>query len=143
MALLILNVSFKNFFCSVFRFFSTEFNMLRLFVSWTVFLYPSLMDNSFASYVSLSWSSWFFLFFMIWNVLLQSLVFESFCWRISCFSDGFSFKWDFSLQFSILFLLLFPHILNVLTVICCGEFLFLPWIPGTCVLLCLYGYVFS
>lgn len=143
MALLILNVSFKNFFCSVFRFFSTEFNMLRLFVSWTVFLYPSLMDSSFASYVSLSWSSWFFLFlwfgmycFSLWS--LKVSVEES-----VVFLMDFPLNETFSLQFSILFLLLFPHILNVLTVICCGEFLFLPWIPGTCVLLCLYGYVFS
>lgn len=59
------------------------------------------------------------------------------------FLMDFPLNETFSLQFSILFLLLFPHILNVLTVICCGEFLFLPWIPGTCVLLCLYGYVFS
>lgn len=140
MALLILIVSFKIFSCSVFR-----FCLLSLICSGFLYHGQFFFILELLLVVLLATLVWVdrcvcVFFFRIWNALLQSLVFESFCWEVSCFSDVFPLYETFSP--SILFLLLFSHILNVLIVICCGEFLFLPWIPGVCVLLYLYGYVF-
>lgn len=143
MALLILNVSFKNFSCSVFRFFLLSFIYLGFLYHgqfffilqlWIVVLLAMLVWVDHHGFFLFLWFGMYC--FSLWSLKVsveKSVVFLM----------DFPLNETFSLQPSILFLLLFSHILNVLTVICCGEFLFLPWIPGTCVLLYLYGYVFS